>query len=232
MKKLLFGSIAMLVIGIVGVAAFALLGPDGAVAQESEQAETNTEYRFGPLDDVLDELVAEGVLESDEADAVRRRLGERMSEGFRFDGEHPWGPMGFGFMGDGFHMDGFTGELPDGVTAPPGPPGTPEFETWLDEMTELMGDDFFGGHMFRFDGDLPDGEFFRHGPGRMGPGMMGDGFPEFHGFGDFNIDDLQGFMDDMVERFGGEIPDHMQDMLDRLQDELSGVDGAETSLDA
>ena len=177
MKKLLFGSIALLAIGIVGAAAFALLGPDGAVAQESEQTETATEYRFGPLDDVLDELVAEDVLESVEADAVRRRLAEKMTEGFRFDGEHRWGPMGFGFMGDGFHMDGFTGELPDGVTAPPGLPGTPEFETWLDEMTELMGDDFFGGHMFRSDGDLPDGEFFRHGPGRMGPGMMGDGFP-------------------------------------------------------
>ena len=39
-------------------------------------------------------------------------------------------------------------------------------------------------------------------------------------------------MDDMTERFGGEIPEHMQDMLDRLQDELSGIDGAETSLNA
>jgi hypothetical protein len=232
MKKLLLGSIALLAIGIIAVAAVALLGPDGAEAQESEQAETGVEHRFGPLDDVLDELVAEDVLDSGQADAVRRRLGDKMAEGFHFGGVLPRGPKGFGFMGDGFHMDRFGGELPEGVTAPPGPPGTPEFETWLDEMTELMGDEFFGGHMFRFDGDLPDDGFFRHGPGRMGPGMMGDGFGGLRGFGDFDIDDLQGFVDDMVERFGGEIPEHMQDMLDHLQDELSEVGGAETSLDA
>jgi hypothetical protein len=217
MKKLLVVSIAVLAVGVLAAAGFAFLGPDGALAQDSDEPDVAVEHHFGPLDDVLNDLVDEGVLEADQADAVRRRMAERMPA-----------------IEDGFHfrMKGFGDLLPEGFEPPPGLPGTPEFEEWLDGMRESLGDDFFGGHMFRFDGDLPDGEFFHHGPGRMGPGMMGDGFPEFHGFGDFNFDDLQGFMDDMVERFGGELPEHMQDMLDRLQDELSGVDGAETSLDA
>ncbi|MDH5373698.1 MAG: hypothetical protein OEX97_12215, partial [Acidimicrobiia bacterium] len=65
-----------------------------------------------------------------------------------------------------------------------------------------------------------------------GPGMMGNGFHQFQGFGDFNTEDLQGFIDEMTEQFGGEFPEHMQDMLDHLQEQLSGVEGAETNFDA
>ena len=173
MRKLLIGSIALLTAGVLAVAGVALLGPDGAVAQETDETDTITEHRFIPLDEALDELVKENVIDTEQADAIRQRMSEKMAGGFHFEGDH--GPMGFGFMGDGFRMDGFMDELPEGVTAPPGPPGTPEFEAWLDEMTELMGDDFFGGHMFPFDGDRPGDGTFRHGPGSMGPGMMGDG---------------------------------------------------------
>jgi hypothetical protein len=217
MKRLLVVSIAVLAVGVAAAAGFALLGPDGALAQDSDEPDAAVEHHFGPLDDVLDELVDEGVLEADQANAVRKRMAEKMPA-----------------IEDGFHfrMKGFGDHLPEGFEPPPGLPGTPEFEEWLDGLRESLGDDFFGGHMFRFDGERPDGEFFHHGPGRMGPGMMGDGFHGFHGFGDFNFEDLEGFMDDMVERFGGELPEHMQDMLDHLQDKLSGVDGAESSFDA
>lgn len=217
MRKLLIGSIALLSAGLLAVAGFALLGPDGAQAQE--KSEPSSEYRFTPLDEVLDELVDEKVIDTEQADAIRQRMGDRMAGGFRFEGEGPHGPMGFGFM------EG----LPEGFTPPSGPPGTPEFDAWLDEMKSLMGDDFFGGHMFGFDGDLPEGGFFDHGPGRMGPGMMGDGF---HHLGDMNIEDLQGFIDDMAQRFGGEVPDHVQDMIDHLREQISETSGAETSFDA
>ena len=66
----------------------------------------------------------------------------------------------------------------------------------------------------------------------MGPGMMGEGFRQFPGFGDFNSDDLQGFIDEMTDRFDGEIPEHMQDMIDHLREQMSDVTGAETSFDA
>ena len=230
MRKLLIGSIALLTAGVLAVAGVALLGPDGAVAQETDETDTITEHRFIPLDEALDELVKENVIDTEQADAIRQRMSEKMAGGFHFEGDH--GPMGFGFMGDGFRMDGFMDELPEGVTAPPGPPGTPEFEAWLDEMTELMGDDFFGGHMFRFDDDRPGDGTFRHGPGSMGPGMMGEGFRQFPGFGDFNSDDLQGFIDEMTDRLDGEIPEHMQDMIDHLREQMSDITGAETSFDA
>ena len=229
MKKLLIGSIALLTAGVLAVAGIAFLGPDGALAQETDETNTITEHRFTPLDEALDELVSEKVIDSEQADAIRQRLSEKMAGGFHFKGDGPRGPMGFGFMGDGFRMDGFLDRLPEGVTAPPGPPGTPEFDAWLDQMTELMGDDFFGGHMFRSDGDLRGDGSFHHGPGRMGPGMMGDGF---RGFGDFNVDDLQGFIDEMTDRFGGEIPEHMQDMIDHLREQMSDITGAETTFDA
>jgi len=199
MKKLLIGSIALLSAGLLTLAGFVLLGPDDAEAQEIDEPDIITEHHFGPLDEVLDELVDEKVIDTEQADAIRRRMSEKMAGGFHFEGDH--GPMGFGFMGDGFRMDGFLDELPEGLTPPPGPPGTPEFDAWLDEMKELMGDDFFGGHMFRFDGDTPKDGFFHHGPGRMGPDMMGDGFHRFQGFGDLSIDDLQGFIDEMTDRF-------------------------------
>lgn len=215
MKKLLIGSIALLSAGLLAVAGFALLGPDGAQAQEDEGS--SGEYRFTPLDEVLDELVGEEVIDSKQADAIRQRMSDKMAGGFGFDGNGPHGPMGFGFM----H------ELPEGMTPPPGPPGTPEFDAWLDEMSSLMGDDFFGGHMF--DGGNPEGGFFRHGHGHMGPGLMGDGL---HHFGDMNIEDLQGFIDEMTQRFGGEVPDHVKEMIDYLRDQISETSGAETSSSA
>ena len=217
MKRFLIGSAALLTAGSLAVAGFALLGPDGALAQETDSSNTATEYRFGPLDDVLDELVAEKMIDGGQADAIRQRMADKMPS--MTNGGHS-------------HVEGFLDGLPEGVTAPPGPPGTPEFDAWLDEMQALLGDDFFGGHMFRFDGEVPDDGFFRHGPGRMGPGMMGDGFHQFQGFGDFGTEDLQGFIDEMTDQFGGEFPEHMQDMLDQLQEQLSGVEGAETNFDA
>ena len=288
MKKILIGSLAALAVAALMIAGIAWLGPEGALAEDSDGTDILTDHRFSPLDEVLDELVDEDVIGRDQAEAIRERMSERMpafGDGFHFRMERfadgltpPPGPPGtdefdtwleemqeslgddfFGghmfqfdgrLPGDGFHfrMDGF--ELPEGLTPPPGPPGTDEFDTWLEEMQELLGDDFFGGHMFHFDGQLPedgsfpfgghmfqfdgdlpaDGFFPFGGRGHRGPGMMGDGFHGFGGFGD--IDDLDGFIDDMTERFGGELPEHLQDMIDHLTDELSEVDGASTSLDA
>ena len=157
------------------------------------------------------------MIDGGQADAIRQRMADKMPS--MTNGGHS-------------HLEGFLDGLPEGVTAPPGPPGTPEFDAWLDEMQALLGDDFFGGHMFRFDGEVPDDGFFRHGPGRMGPGMMGDGFHQFQGFGDFGTEDLQGFIDEVTDQFGFEFPEHMQDMLYQLQEQLSGVEGAETNFDA
>jgi hypothetical protein len=216
MRRILIASVSLLAVGILAVVGIMLLGPDGAVAQEQSDDEAAIAFHFSPLDEVLDELVDEDVIDTDQANAIRERMSERMP-----------------IFGDGFHfgMERFTDGLPEGLTPPPGPPGTDEFDAWLEEMRGLMGDDFFGGHMFRFDGDLPEDGFFPFGGGgHRGPGMMGDGFREFHGFD--GIDDLEGFIDEMTERFGTELPEHMQDMIDHLTDELSEVDGASTSLDA
>ncbi|MDF1597199.1 MAG: hypothetical protein P1T08_14060 [Acidimicrobiia bacterium] len=217
MKKILIGSMAVIITAALALGGFALLGPDGALAQESDGSDTVTKYRFAPLDEVLDELVNEKVIDSSQADAIRERMSQKMPSG-----------------ADRFHfrMEGFLDELPDGVTAPPGPPGTPEFDTWLEEMQGLLGEDFFGGHMFEFDGVIPEGGFPFGGRGHMGPGMMGEGFHQFHGFGDFNAEDLQGMIDQITEQFGVEVPPQMQDMIDRLREQLSDVEGAETSLGA
>jgi hypothetical protein len=208
MKRFLIGSVALITVGVLAVVGFALLGPDGALAQDSDDGDIITKYRFGPLDEVLDELIEEGVIDGGQADAIRERMSEKMPA-----------------LRDGFHfrMDGFLDELPEGLTAPPGRPGSPEFDSWLDEMQELLGDDFQGGRMFRFDGEFPEGgPFHFRGPGRMGPGMMGDGF---HQFGD--LGDLDQHIAEMEEFFGGELPEHMQDMLDYLNDQLE-----EASIDA
>lgn len=217
MKKILIGSMAVITTAALALGGFALLGPDGALAQESEGPDTVTKYRFSPLDEVLDELVDEKVIDSSQADAIRERMSQKMPSGT--DRFH-------------FRMQGFLDELPDGVTAPPGPPGTPEFDAWLEEMQGLLGDDFFGGHMFDFHGVIPEGGFPFGGGGHMGPGMMGEGFHQFHGFGDFSAEDLQGMIDQMTEQFGGEIPEPMRDMIDRLQEQLPDVEGAESSLGA
>ena len=220
MRRILIASVSLLAVGILAVVGIVLLGPDGAVAQEEPNDDSVAAFHFSPLDEVLDELVAEDVIDGEQADAIRERMGEHMKE------RTP-------FLADGFHfgMERFADRLPEGLTPPPGPPGTDEFNVWLDEMRGLLGDDFFGGHMFKFDRDLPEERFLPFGGhGFRGPGMMGDGFREFHHFGD--LDDLEGFVDELTERFGTELPEHLQDMIDRLRDTVSELEGASTSLDA
>ena len=220
MRRIMIASVSLLAVGILAVVGIVLLGPDGAVAQEEPNDDSVTGFHFSPLDEVLDELVDEDVIDTEQADAIRARMGEHMKE------RTP-------FLGDDFHfrMERFAEGLPEGLTPPPGPPGTDEFDAWLDEMQELLGDDFFGGHMFKFDRDLPEDGFLPFGGhGFRGPGMMGDGFRQFHHFGD--LDDLEGFVDELTERFGTELPEHLQDMIDRLQDTVSELEGASTSLDA
>lgn len=193
MKKLLIGSVALLAVALLTVAGFGLLGPRGVLAQE-EPADETTEYRFGPLDEVLDELVAEDVIDESQADAIRERMAGRMPHG----GMH-------------FRIDGF-GAVPEGFTPPHGFPGTEEFEQWMDQMHEFMDE---SGHMFRPDpSDVP----FR------GHGFRG------HGFMDFNADDLQQHIDQLEEYFGGDLPEHVQDMIEHMQEQLT--DTVESSFDA
>lgn len=244
MKKLLIGSIALLTIAVLAIVGIALLGPDGAVAQESD-TEDVAKLRFSPLDEALDELVEEGILEEDQANAVRQRFDEKMPA------------FGKGFR---FHME----DLPDGLTLPPGPPGSEEFDAWLDQMRDLLGEDFLDGHMFRFDEEGGFPFFGRRGPGMMGDGdwMHGFGLPDgvtlppgppgteefdawleemhdlmgeeaaphgwFFGGGDhfrhFDLEDLDDHMAELEDLFGGEIPGHIQDMIDGMREIAEGVE--------
>ncbi len=197
MKKLLIGSVALLVVGLLTVVGFALLGPQGVLAEE-EPTEDATEYRFGPLDEVLDELIAEDVIDESQADAIRERMAGRMPHG----GMH-------------FRIDGFGG-LPEGFTPPPGAPGTDEFEEWMDQMHGFMDE---GGHMFRLDpSEVPFG-----GHGFRGHGFGGHGFMDFDADDlQQHIDQLEEYfggelpehVQDMIEHMQGQLSDTVESSFD------------------
>ncbi len=107
-----------------------------------------------------------------------------------------------------FRIEGF-GDL-RGRFVPP--QGAEEFQEWMDRMHDFMGE---GGHMFRLDPSQTP--------------IPGHGFGG-HGFMDFDAEELQQHIEELEQYFGGELPEHVQDMIEHIQERLG--DTVESSFNA
>lgn len=180
MKRLIVlgGVVALLAAG-TAVAFANDPGPAAPVAQAADDDPDvpAPQERGSFLGDVLAELVDEGVITQDQADAIGERLAERKSEldGLGFHGHgfrHFKGPRGFEFP-EGFEFRGPI-EIPD------------EVREQLDELLEG----------FRGETDAPFGDRFFRFPGGSLRDFLDDGE-----LSEGELDQLEAELRELAERF-------------------------------